>query len=410
MSHSTTSLPISGRIATLDIIRGVALLGILIMNMPGFSASSFAGADGSFLWPGHVDRWAEGLRDGLFSGKFNSMFSLLFGLGFTIQYGNLRARDPANADAIYLRRIAWLGVFGVIHALIFWGGDILHIYALFGMLILFPLRHASERTIIVLMVICLLYPAAAGPLRLWLDTPEITAGIVRQMQALEVGENAAYGRGSFFDGVVQNVRSFQSLYGNPWTLWGTFNSYLPVAMTMLLGLYAGRRQWAQRIPELMPNIPRLQWIALAVGLACALAFTLIFEYNRTPGPSPIKVVGRLCYLTSRLALMIFYVLCIVRFAQTARGQRWLAPLALVGRMPLTNYLMQTLICITLFYGWGFALWGRVGPAAGFAIAVAIFFVIQVPWSLWWLRRHERGPMEWLWSRLTYRQAQAKSLT
>jgi len=126
--------------------------------------------------------------------------------------------------------------------------------------------------------------------------------------------------------------------------------------------------------------------------------------NRIPGPSPIKLLGGVAYWVSRLSLMIFYVLVIVRLAERPAWARRFAPLAAAGRMPLTNYLMQTAICTMLFYGWGFGLWGRVGPAAGLALAVGIFFVIQVPWSLWWLRGHDQGPLEWLWSRLTYGKA------
>jgi uncharacterized protein len=174
-----------------------------------------------------------------------------------------------------------------------------------------------------------------------------------------------------------------------------------MALTMLIGLLAGRRRWVQRVPELMPQIRRLTWWALFIGLACGAAFTVIFAIYRTPGPSVIKMIGGLCYSFSRLALMIFYVLVIVRLAQTVRGARWLAPLGAAGRMPLTNYLMQSLICTTLFFNWGFGLWDKVGPALGFALSLAIFFGVQVPWSLWWLRRHERGPMETLWARLTY---------
>ena len=70
-------------------------------------------------------------------------------------------------------------------------------------------------------------------------------------------------------------------------------------------------------------------------------------------------------------------------------------------MPLTNYLMQTVICTTIFYGWGFGLWGQVGPAAGLLLALAIYFAIQVPWSTWWLNRNERGPKEQLWAWMTY---------
>ena len=100
-------------------------------------------------------------------------------------------------------------------------------------------------------------------------------------------------------------------------------------------------------------------------------------------------------------MMIFYVLVIVQLAQRASWQRRLAPLAAAGRMPLTNYLMQTAICITLFQGWGFGLWMKVGPALSLSLALAIFFGVQVPLSLWWLKTHERGPMEALWARLTY---------
>lgn len=84
---------------------------------------------------------------------------------------------------------------------------------------------------------------------------------------------------------------------------------------------------------------------------------------------------------------------LVLLAPTATGRRWLAPFKAAGRIPLTNYLMQTAICITLFRGWGFRLWMQVRPVAGLALSLAIFFAVQVPCSLWWLKRLERGPME-----------------
>jgi uncharacterized protein len=115
----------------------------------------------------------------------------------------------------------------------------------------------------------------------------------------------------------------------------------------------------------------------------------------------VKIVASLCYVLCRVALMIFYVLTIVRLAQQPAWARRFAPIAAAGRMPLSNYLLQTLLCTSLFYGWGAGWWGQVGPAAGMALAVAIFFVIQVPMSLWWLRYFQQGPMEALWRVLTY---------
>jgi uncharacterized protein len=107
-SLPATQWPTSQRIPTLDILRGFALMGILIMNMPGFSSSFFAEADGSHLWPGRLDQLAERLRDMLFSGKFNSLFSLLIGIGFTIQFARMQQQDPEHAGTIYLRRLARL--------------------------------------------------------------------------------------------------------------------------------------------------------------------------------------------------------------------------------------------------------------------------------------------------------------
>ena len=100
----------------------------------------------------------------------------------------------------------------------------------------------------------------------------------------------AYGNGSFIDAVMENTR-VMTFYDNPLSLWSTFGWWAMLGLTMLIGLLAGRRCWVQRAAELMPQIRRLTWVALGVGLACGVAFTVIFELNRVPGPSPIKVLG-----------------------------------------------------------------------------------------------------------------------
>ena len=396
-------VPRAERLPTLDILRGFALMGILIMNMPGFNSSFFIEADGSHLWTGQFDQGAEMLREALFSGKFNSMFSLLFGIGFTIQFTRMAERDPAQATGLYLRRLAVLALLGITHAWVFWPGDVLHTYAILGLLLVLGLRRVSDRGIVLLIVACILYPALSGVLRVLIITPEMTAERVQIAQAFEASNNMAFGQGGFFAMVRENVRMMNFFYNNWQSLWGTFGWWVMMSLTMLIGLLAGRRRWVQRAEELMPQIRRLTWWALAIGLGCGVAFTVIFELNRTPGPSPIKVLGSVCYSLSRLGLMIFYVLVIVRLAQRADWQRRLAPLAAAGRMPLTNYLMQTAICLTLYQSWGFGLWLKVGPALSLALALAIFWAVQVPWSLWWLKTHERGPMEALWARLTYGQ-------
>jgi uncharacterized protein len=400
MDENVNPLPVNERIATIDIVRGFALLGILIMNMPGFTNSFFVEADGSHLWTSPLDLGAEMARDMLFSGKFNSMFSLLFGIGFTIQLGRLTEREPGRAVAIYIRRLLVLMGFGLLHAMVFWTGDVLHIYAVLGFLLLF-LRNVPDRFIVGMIVACLIYPAASGAIRLVVVTPEMVAHMVAGAQAFEASNNLAYGHGSFVSAAREHVREFLYFYSDPLTLWGTLGFYVQMTTTMLIGFLVGRNGWIRRIPELMPTIRRLQWWALGIGIVCALVFGILGELHRVPGPSPIKIVISIAYVLCRLAMMIFYVLTITRLAQIPIWQRRFAPIAATGRMPLTNYLMQTLIATALFYGWGFGLWGSVGPAAGLVLAFGIYLVIQVPLSVWWLRRFSYGPLEWLWRLATY---------
>jgi uncharacterized protein len=397
----------SERIFTLDVVRGFALLGILIMNMPGFANSFFAEADGSHLWSASVDRAAEVVRDMLFSGKFNSMFSLLFGIGFTIQFARMQEIAPGHATPLYLRRLLVLLAAGLAHAAFFWTGDVLHVYAVLGLLLLLVLRHVSDRMIIVLIALLLLYPAFSGVARLLVMTPEITARLVAEAKAFEASNNVAYGQGSFLDAAQEHLREFAYNYDNVWGLWGNLGFYVQMATTMLIGVLIGRHHLPQRIPEMMPWVRKLQWWLLAIGLACALTFGIIFQVDRMPGPSPLKVLGSITYVLSRISLMLFYVLTIVRLAQLPQWQARFAPMAAAGKMPLTNYLMQTLICTTLFYGWGLGWWGKVGPAAQLALALGIFFLVQVPLSILWLRRFRWGPLEYLWRVATYGKLQPK---
>jgi uncharacterized protein len=409
MQHLEGPVASTERLYVLDVVRGVALLGILIMNMPGFANSFFAGFVGKPLWPAPIDQAAESLREMLFSGKFNSMFSLLFGIGFTIQFDRLQRKLPEQASRLYLRRVLFLFALGLLHGMVFWTGDILHMYALFGLLLLFVLRHLSDRAIMVLIGLCILYPLASGTLRLFVMTPDVVELLKAQAKAWEASNNMAYGSGSFLAAAREHAREFIYYYDNRWSLWYSLGFYVQIASTMLLGVLIGRHHLPQRINEFLPWVRRLQWGALGLGLATALVFGTIMLLDRSPTPTPLKVLGSFCYVLCRLSMMIFYVLTIVRLLQAERWRGRFAPVAAVGRMPLTNYLAQTLICTTLFYGWGFGLWGQVGPAWQLVIPFVIFFGVQVPFSILWLRRFEYGPMEYLWRLATYGRSQPRAL-
>ena len=399
----STATPVSAkeRIYTLDVIRGFALLGIFIMNMPWFNTSFYVDMTGTDLWTSWWDEWTETATEVLFSGKFNSMFSMLFAIGFTIQLERLEARDSAHAKSIYLRRIFWLFVFGAIHACVFWTGDVLHIYALMGLLLL-ALRRVPNKVLWTLFALALLYPLCMGLYRYFTFTPEYREHIVAVATAAQASNDAAYGHGSFLAAAREHTREMLQLYSEPFMLLGTMNFYSQILVTMLLGLMLGRARFFQNSGQYLPLVRRVQWWTLGLGLAFGAVYG-VWQATTTDfvTPTPWRITAGVSYRLCRVLIMVFYVATLVRCVHNVSWRQWLQPMATVGRMPLSNYLFQTLIATTLFYGWGFGLWGKVGNALDLVLAIGIFFLIQIPLSKWWLGRHELGPMEWLWRRLTY---------
>ena len=404
--QAAAPIPTDERIEVLDTIRGFALLGIFIMNMPAFNTSLFLGFDAA-MWPHWWDRGTEMVRDVIFSGKFNSMFSMLFAVGFTIQLGRLQAREPERATRIYLRRLFWLFVFGVVHACVFWAGDVLHMYALLGLLLL-ALRRVPDRAIVALIVLCLLYPTILGIIRMATAKPEDIQLLFAVTQQAISADNAAFGHGTFLDTARRSTQSMITFYEYPMRL-GLFAGYVQFFTTVLLGLLLGRHRFFQNVAAHLPLIRRIQWWALGIGLACGSGFVWWRSASVNPmEPSVWRILAMTGYVLGRVSIMIFYVATIVRAVCNERWRQRLASITLAGRMPLTNYLLQTLIGITLFYHWGLGLWGEVGPGLDLVLAVAIFFLIQVPLTRWWLSRYPRGPMEHLWRVLTYGRSALRS--
>ena len=259
ISMNTTGAPLPNAecLPIVDVLRGFALMGILIMNMPGFSYSGWHESDGSHFWPSAIDQTAEQERDALFSGKFNSLFSVLFGLGFTVQYSRMQRSDPVHANGLHLKRLLVLFALGVVHACAFWPGDVPHVYALLGIVLPLGLRRVNDRGLMWIMAGCIVYPLIASLLRVAFVSKAFTASRLAIGKGFAASNDAAYGAGSSFDTVQENLRQLAYEYLDLYSLWGTFGWYVSMTLTMLLGVLAGRQRWAQRIPELMPQIKRL---------------------------------------------------------------------------------------------------------------------------------------------------------
>ena len=390
------------RIEALDVIRGFALFGILVMNMPYFSQSFFAEMGGEIVWDSQIDRFITVVRDTLFSGKFNAMFCMLFAVGFTIQWQRWRQNNTIIfATTMYLRRLFWLFTIGIFHYVLLWPGDILHIYAVLGVsLLLF--QRINDKGLIVLIVLGLFFPVWLLVYRYFIPNPEWRAQFIELVQQLGNGENSAYGAGSLFDSIRQNLTSLKATYSSNLFILPNVRNSVELLTTMLLGLLLGRREFFDSLCRNPQLIRRLQWLTLLVSvLFTSIDAAYISDMEMGTNGGVRRLIKFQCYEITRLATMSFYVLTLMRCLASPRLKKSLQLLIPLGRIPLTNYLLQSVIAVTLCYYWGFGLWGKISPLMSLLIAGAILFVIQLPLSHLWLNKFPLGPMEWLWRRLSY---------
>lgn len=377
------------RIATLDVLRGLALLGILLMNMEAFVGPldlSTSGIDPH--WQG-VDRWADAFVYILVQGKFFTLFSLLFGAGFAVmaQRAEVAGRDFTR---FYLRRSLGLLGIGLVHALLLWSGDILVVYALLSFLLL-AFREAPRAWLPVMGVLA--YLAAIGLMLLLgalmlLVPDEVTAAQATHAQAAIEAQRQAYGHGTYGQAVLQRLRDFGASLGA-----------LLVVGPQVLGMFLIGSWFARSGAIAHPGAHQrlFTWLrrgALPLGLALMLVCTW---YQPWLAPGRFDLRSAAVYGGSALAGLLMCLGYLAWGVRWSHALRWLAP---AGRMALSNYLGQSLVCTLLFYGYGLGWFEQMGRAWQLLFAVALF-AAQVALSRAWLRHFRFGPMEWLWRAITY---------
>lgn len=382
------------RIEAVDILRGVAILGILIVNMGLFSSPGDPPAQTA------VDGTVDRLILFVAQEKFKALFSFLFGLGLAVQMLRAEGRG-APFLPLYARRLCVLFLIGAAHFLLLWDGDILHDYALLGFVLLL-FRRRSLNTLLVCAGVFLAIPLFVYGLTTYSSITGHVNPHLKSWIAYETGgddngaEERVYSHGTYAEMITHRAHEL------PRDLTPDSDDAYVLAI-FLLGLYGGRRRIVHDISAHRPFIRRVQGWGLAIGLAGNAAFAVGGSFDPAP-TSVVQNVGRMCLVLAAPAMCLFYASTIVLLTQVETWRRWLAPLAAVGRMALSNYLLQSLICTTIFYSYGLALFGKVRPSLGLLLTIAIF-LIQIPLSVWWLRRFRFGPIEWLWRSLTYWQLQ-----
>lgn len=388
------------RIEVLDVLRGLAIGGILIGNMQWFSGYGMMPPALVAQAP-LVDQVVTFLVHVIVEGKFYSIFSFLFGFGFALQIARAEERGDTKAT-VFKRRLFWLLVIGIMHAYLLWAGDILSIYALMGFLLILFRRKADSS----------LLKWAAALMIVPILTYLLLYGMFVSFAPPDVAAQVAAGQSGFWNQAVSSIREgsyLQIITGfNLNYIVGRyagliFEMRLPKILAMfLLGFYAYRRGYFQDRASHKPFFRRVLIYGLGLGIVGNLAFAALAGREAVLPPTAVGIVGVITYSFGVPALALGIVAMIVSLWSKSGWQRPLSILAPVGRMALTNYLLQTIVCVTIFYGYGFGLYGHVGAVKATLIALAIF-ALQIPLSILWLRYFAYGPMEWIWRQLTYRK-------
>jgi len=396
--------PPEQRLDLLDAVRGFALLGILLMNIEFFNRNFYDFMSGVDTTPGAagIAAWFVFV---FVQGKFWVLFSLLFGMGFALM--QQRLEDSGRPFArLYLRRTLALAGFGLAHIVLVWPGDILFAYAITALLLMAFLQVKGKALLItglglygLVALLWVFFGWAMG----YMSEAEIAELGADMAADIAAGLEASrvYAEGGFLEVTAQRASDYFGVM-----LTDVLMFQVPMALgVFLIGGWLLRSGRMARPFEFL----RFWWMTLLLGAAAGAYFIhASLEMGssfdiRSEFPAALQAAG-LMNLGS-LPLSMAYLAAFVLLFQTAAGKAVLGVLAPAGRMALTHYLMQSLVCSLLFFGYGLGWYGEVDRWQQVQIALLIF-VAQVAISPLWLRHFRYGPMEWLWRGLTYGQLPA----
>lgn len=388
----------SERFIILDALRGFALLGICMANFPEFSLYTFLSPEAAASMSTAVqDKITRYLLYIFVDGKFYTLFSLLFGIGFSIIIRNAE-RKGVNGFRIFYRRMGMLMLFGLLHLMFIWSGDILLLYALLGMLLPF-FRQMPDKKLLGWALFFLILPIGVD-LVCEITRTNLALPFIRLQETYCAeyginGTNFAYwlhdaeDYGTVFQFLVQGacVRMQEFIIGN---------RYFKVLGLFLVGFYIGRNRIYADLEGRKTLLVKVCRLGLIIGLPCSL----LYAWSSMGGHPLSDTLHSLFYFISVYPLGFAYAagLCLLYLrVKSLSIWKWLAA---PGRMALTNYIGQSVIGMFLFYGIGLGWGSTIGLLQTEVIVLAVF-LFQMLFSRLWLSGFKFGPLEWIWRMLTY---------
>ncbi|KMJ57864.1 hypothetical protein AB685_13565 [Bacillus sp. LL01] len=372
------------RIVALDIIRGIAILGIFLVNMPSFF-SPMLYVNMKTYWSETRDIVVMNGVDILAQASFYTLFSFLFGYGFII-FANRVAEKNLSVPKYFSRRLVVLLVIGVIHAFFIWHGDILITYAICGFLLL-VMRKMSAKAMVWTGLLLIVIPTIMLSLLMLVVTMTMgDADIYAPLQANALQSLEVYANGTFTEITKQRISDWSFV-----NIANFFFIVLSVLPMFLFGAAAAKSKWLEKVEEHLSGMKKL-W---ALTFVLALIFKLLPYYTQQNYATEYLQDG-----IGGPASAVFYFLTVVMVTRKSLGMKLLSPFQYVGKMSLTNYLFQSVVCSLIFYSYGLGLYGSFTPFYGLWLVLGIY-IFQIIISRIWVSYFHYGPMEWLWRAGTY---------